>query len=170
MSGQPCEGSFAARSPPQGVHSHRFAGAQRLKKALLGPESRCMPPEDLTPLCLLLALLSIGLALFARVMQRRVAELRGRLRESERLRFELLRQNNELRSRSSAPPTATPAQTAPDSAHSDSLAAEPSDSEPQDLADVDFPRWDDTRPVSSLLEPSIFPATQPNPLHLRPDG
>ena len=32
------------------------------------------------------------------------------------------------------------------------------------------PRWDDTRPMPTHMEPTTFPSTQPNRLHLRPDG
>lgn len=114
-----------------------------------------MSPTALLVLCLTLAAAAVLLGVGWGLCQWRLRDAQLRLRESERLRFELLRQNGEVRQRL----TATPG------AEADIVLQQPVIEESDDALDwaARAPTWDDTRPVPVFQASSLFPATQPDP-------
>lgn len=132
-----------------------------------------MASTALLMLCLLLAAAAALLAAGWGWSQSRIRELQRQLRESERLRFELLRHNGEVRGRlqttaaeNGAATTigATPTNGA--AAANGTSAAAGLDAEDETTEQVGVaPRWDDTRPAPPFQSSSLFPLTQPGAAH-----
>lgn len=132
-----------------------------------------MASTALLMLCLLLAAVAALLAAGWGWSQSRIRELQRQLRESERLRFELLRHNGEVRGRLQAPAAengavaticATPTNGAA-AANDGSAAAEPDADDEMSEQIAEAPRWDDTRPAPPFQSSSLFPLTQPGAAH-----
>jgi hypothetical protein len=133
--------------------------------------------DGLSSLLVLASVAAVGVAVGLRVHQHRLRRFEHRLSESERLRFELLRQNTELKQRldllargeraprevdivtggAAAGPRAPPVVARPATYDATLPLAR----------DEDPPRWEDTQPASSFVESSAFPATQPSLLRLK---
>ncbi|MFO1329085.1 MAG: hypothetical protein U1F56_17120 [Rubrivivax sp.] len=97
----------------------------------------------------------------------RLGQARARLRDSERLRAELLRQNAELRRRlaaSSPRPAAAPLPAPVAPAVSLAPVDDPAPDAADDTADAAPAFWEETRPVLPSDELPAFVRTQPNGL------
>lgn len=119
-----------------------------------------MPLDPLILVCLFLGVACAAALLAWQTARRDAATAADRLRDSERLRFDAMRQNGELRlqvqtlmARDTPPPARQPASSVAPSGWGELDSEAP-------------PAWEDTRPVTVLAEPLAFMATQPTGLRL----
>ena len=129
-----------------------------------------MASTALLIVCLLLAAVAALLAAGWGWSQSRIRELQRQLRESERLRFELLRHNGEVRGRlqsiaaenGAAATTCATATNGAAPANGTSAAAEPDADDATNEQVAEAPSWVDTRPAPPFQSSSLFPVTQPD--------